>query len=85
MPAEVMEYWLKCQKPAKINGFCVRPLEHNQLKNTVLSIKRGQAEVFILVADDGCWWILKKFHQDRGLDRLYLESISSVLPQEEDS
>lgn len=80
MPADVVDNWLKKAKPARIANLAVRPLEHPSMKGVSLSVQRGQAEVFPLVADDGSRWLLKKFHRQRSLDRCYLESIGSLLP-----
>jgi serine/threonine protein kinase len=46
-----------------------------------LSVQRGQAEVFILKAEDGTTWILKRFHPGRTLDRRYLLSVQSLVPR----
>ncbi len=81
MPAEVVEEWLVSRKPAQINGRLLRPVEHRGLSGTPLSIQKGQAEAFCLVDENGERWILKKFHSGRSLDRCYLETISSLLPQ----
>ncbi|NLX15202.1 MAG: serine/threonine protein kinase [Phycisphaerales bacterium] len=83
MPAEVMEQWLRSGKAAQINGGAFFPLEHGQWKGIPLSIQRGQAEAFILVDPAANRWILKKFHQQRGLERPYLMAISILLPREE--
>lgn len=81
MPADVIEKWLAGNKPAEITGMLLRPVEHSQLPGTPLSIHKGQAEVFCLTHESGNCWILKKFHRGRVLDRIYLEAISSLLPQ----
>ncbi len=80
MPAEVVDNWLRKGKPARINGLAARPIEHPSMKGIALSVQRGQAEVFPLVAEDGSRWLLKKFHHQRSLDRGYLEAIGSLLP-----
>lgn len=64
MPAEVIEKWLKSGRYAQVNGTRLRPIEHNILKGTPLSIQRGQAEAFCLTCDKGENYILKKFHRE---------------------
>ena len=80
MPADVVDQWLKKGCFAKVNGRRLRPLEHSSLKDTPLSIRKGQAEVFCLRADDGGHWVLKKFHDSCSLEPTYLEKIRSLLP-----
>ena len=82
MSAEAVEAWLRSRRSAQVNGFSVRPMEHSMLKGTPLSIQRGQAAAFPLIADDGRRWILKKFHNARALRRDYLEAVGRLLPRE---
>ena len=83
MPAEVMQHWFQSTRPARINGARVRPVPHPRLKDTTLSIQKGQAEAHFLIAEDGESWILKKFHAQRGLDRPYLAAVGRLLPSAE--
>lgn len=80
MPAEVVEQLLKSRRRADINSKHVRPMEHPCLKDTPISIQRGQAETFLLIDSRGNVWVLKKFHRGRDLDRYYLEAVCRVLP-----
>lgn len=80
MPADVVERWFDGQQDAVVNGKTLRPIEHSGLPGTPLSIQRGQAEAYYLAARDSSWWILKKFHNGRNLDTLYLDSIAGLLP-----
>jgi hypothetical protein len=83
MSAEVVEYWLQTGRNAAINQLSVKPIEHAFLKGKPLSSQKGQAEAFFLIDDGGSWWILKKFHDARNLDRSYLSRVASVLPRED--
>lgn len=80
MPAEVMDQWHQTGKPAQLGGVTVRPFTHPHMKGTVLSVQRGQAEVFLLIAEDGSCWVLKKFHRNRAPNWAYLAAVGSVLP-----
>ena len=81
MPAEEAEEWLVSRKASEISGKLLRPVEHNGLSGTPLSIQKGQAEVFWLIDEDGNSWVLKKFHTGRRPETAYLETVSSLLPQ----
>jgi serine/threonine protein kinase len=80
MTHTVLEKWLRSGKYAKVNGSYMRPLAHPILEEEPLLIQKGQAVALCLIADDGGKWILKTFHEGRGLDRTYLMSVTSLLP-----
>jgi serine/threonine protein kinase len=73
--------WYKSRKYAQVNGARVRPVPNPFLKTEPLSIQKGQAQSFCLVAEDGSKSILKKSLKGKDLDRNYLESVTSVLPR----
>ena len=82
MSAKVVEHWLNTGRNAIIGQISVKPIEHALLKGKPLSSQKGQAEAFFFIDDNGNWWILKKFHDNRNLDRSYLSRVSSVLPRD---
>jgi hypothetical protein len=82
VPAKVVEYWLQTGHNAIIDKISVKPIEHALLKGKPLSSQKGQAEAFLFIDDNCNWWILKKFHNNRNLDRGYLNRVSSVLPRD---
>ncbi|MFC1762818.1 hypothetical protein ACFL6U_12165 [Planctomycetota bacterium] len=81
MSTEDVEHWLLSRKNALINRISLKPIEHSMRKGKPLSSKKGQAEAFFLVDDQGNWWILKKFHGNCKLDQRYLRKVSTLLPQ----
>lgn len=83
MSAKVVEHWLNTGHNAIIGPISVKPIEHALLKGKPLSSQKGQAEAFFFIDDNGNWWILKKFHDNRNLDRSYLSRVSSVLPRDD--
>ena len=83
MAHAAVKKWFNSGKYAQVNGSRVRPIGHPALKGELLSIQKGQAAATCLRADDGSEWILKKFHQGRALDKSYLVSVTSLLPQKD--
>ena len=83
MSCEPIEKWLKSGKYAKLNGIYARPVEHQLLKGSPLSVQKGQAEVFPLISDDNRRWMLKKLYPGKRLDRHYLESVSRIIPKDD--
>lgn len=82
MSAEVVEHWLQTGRNAIIDKISVKPIEHALLKGKPLSSQKGQAEAFFFIDDNCNWWILKKFHNNRNLDRSYLNRVGSILPRD---
>ena len=80
MPAEVMDRWLSSRQSAQIAGIWLKPKRHDLLRDTPVSIRRGQAEVYLLLGPDGSYWFLKKFHRSMALEPSYLQKVSVVLP-----
>ena len=83
MSAEVVEHWLESGRNAMICQKSLKPVEHNLMKGKPLSSRKGQAEAFFLIDDNGNWWILKKFRSNFNLDRRYLSKSTSLLPKEQ--
>ena len=83
MSVPIPEKWLSSKQFANICGLRLQPLENPHLRHAPLAVRRGQATAYCLVADDGEYWILKRFHRSRVPDRQYLEAIASLLPKHE--
>lgn len=81
MAADVVERWLESHSPACLANMRLRPLEHPGMPGTPLSVQRGQAEAYVLEADDCSRWILKRFHHNCNLDRQYLKAVAQLLPR----
>ncbi|MCY2954837.1 MAG: serine/threonine-protein kinase [Planctomycetota bacterium] len=81
MPAECMDKWFNSRRPAFLAGRQFWLQKHPVLRDSPLSVLRGQAEVYCLLDSDGNSWLLKKCHPGKGLDRHYLEAVSRLLPQ----
>ena len=77
MAAECVESWLKSNRSADIAGLSLRPEEHRCCQGAVLTLQRGQAEVYPLRASNGSQWMLKKFHSGHCPDRQNLIAVSS--------
>ena len=80
MSVNVMENWLQSGQPAVINNLSLQPLKHPQLPGMIVSVQKGQAEVYWLEDNHHHCWILKKFHPGRCPDRQYLTEIARLLP-----
>jgi hypothetical protein len=83
MPDDLVEYWLKSGRNAYIAGFSLKSIEHKNMKGKPLSSQKGQATVYFLIADNGQWWLLKKFHNNQSLNKKYLNKIKRLLPENE--
>ena len=83
MSINPVEMWYRSGKHAQVNGTRVRPIQNPVYKDIYLSIQKGQAESICLIAEDKKRWILKKFLKGKGLERNYLEPVSSLLPNKE--
>ncbi len=76
-----MNKWLTSSKYTQIAQLRVKPLPHPVLKKSVLSVMKGQAEVFFLKSADNQGWVLKKFNTGKLPDKNYLNAIKGLLPQ----
>lgn len=83
MSGDLVEYWLKTGRNAHISKLLLKPVEHQNMKGKPLSSQKGQATVYFLIADNGQWWLLKKFHNSRSLNKKYLNQVKSLLPENE--
>lgn len=81
MPSDIMKKFFFSSKPAQIENLVLRPKQHPAIKDTLLSVQRGQAEVYFLKENSGDGWLIKDFHVNKTPDLSYLEDISSVLPE----
>lgn len=82
MPADVMKNLLSSSKAAQIEDIALRPKQHPIIRDTLLSVQRGQAEVYYLESTSGEPWLIKDFHANKSPDSNYLEAISSILPNQ---
>ena len=82
MPSDVMKTWLRSRRYAWINNEYLKPVKHPVIKDTPLSIRCGQAEVFFLKSKNGDPKILKVFYSNKLPGESYLRAISSVLPKQ---
>ena len=79
--SDCVERWLQSGKAAQVNGLLLSPVPHKLLRHTPVRIRRGQADVYPLVANTGRRYMLKKFLAGRGLDYSYLTKVRDVLPR----
>jgi len=77
---DIVEYWLKTGKNALIGNTSLKPVEHHIMEGKPLSVQKGQSIVYYLLADNGEWWLLKKFLNNQSLDKNYLSKIKGLLP-----
>jgi serine/threonine protein kinase len=80
MSAPVVEEWLISRINACFMNHSLKPVEHTLMAGKPLSSQKGQAEAFFLIDDNGLWWILKKFHNNCGLELKYMKQVTRVLP-----
>jgi len=85
MSCPTFNKWLCSRKYAKIGNKHLKPIENKHLRGEVLCCQRGQAEVSPLIADDKSSWMLKIFLQNKCPDTRYLNSIKSILPDNDDA
>jgi serine/threonine protein kinase len=82
MPSDAMTLWFKSQKPAHIEGMKLTLRPHERVRGIPLSSQQGQAEVFFAKAQNGSPYILKRFHQNKQPETVYLTAVRSLLPSD---
>lgn len=81
--SDVVEHWRTSDRFAAINEYRLKPVAHTLLPRTPLYTSRRQADVYSLRSDNGLAFMLKKFHNVRGLNPTYLAAVRRLLPQEQ--
>lgn len=83
MADDLIEYWLNTHMNAIIGNTSLKPIEHQCMKGKPLSSQHGQAILYYLIADNGKWWLLKKFLNNKYLDKKYLRKVKNLLPSKD--
>jgi len=81
MPSEAMNKWFKSHRFALIENEQLRPVQHPIVKDAVLSIQQGQAEIFYLENKTHERKLLKVFYNHKRPDTSYLRTVSTILPR----
>ncbi len=81
MPSNAMNKWLASRKNAQIGHLLLKPKPHPAIRDSALSVMKGQAEVFFLKSADNHGWVLKKFNTGKLPDKNYLNAVKGLLPQ----